>query len=455
MAVWGKETEAAPFRRYSSSSTQSYDELFEHEMYQSTGRMVHEICQVRALSLSDLQVPVRGNGKSIAFNCRRGAASKDKHAGEYVRSLTPSNTTDLSVSVDLELESFHQLRPFLKSVDNRPDVALLKNNLPLFIVEVQSSPYSRSLTKTIVSVIDHLRLLSNYNEEIHKCTGFTFPDFDSKVCVTKVEVEWKNFRFNVTLTPLISCREVEAEVSLTISNSLELCSSIDDLAGHAFFFIRLSSVDLCQVESAVVDSIQRQVPSRQSLVLEGEKYFWKYIPNARERMRLMLVQKKVILVDTCVCSVCHRSFFGVLKQIPPLAREDAKSCLYSLVVKVARVLLWLHEEHNVAHLDVRLENICFKLPDDIVMIDFDRSKDAEDCGDTSGYESEMYRRGDVESSWTWKRFDWKQLGMMTAWIIDGHNEYHEKVVDKNDEFLKDLLKGQFFPMYCSCTHLSQ
>ena len=134
--------------------------------------------------------------------------------------------------MDQELESFHQLRPFLKSINDRPDVALLRNNIICLclLLKYNPAPISRSLSKTIVGVIDHLRLLSNYNEEIHKCTGFTFPDFNSKVCVTKVEVEWKNFHLNVTLTPFISCREVEVEGSSAISKSLKLCSSIDNLA---------------------------------------------------------------------------------------------------------------------------------------------------------------------------------------------------------------------------------
>ena len=46
------------------------------------------------------------------------------------------------------------------SVENRPNVLVLRNKLPLIIiVEVQSSSYSKSLCKTVVGLIDRLRLL--------------------------------------------------------------------------------------------------------------------------------------------------------------------------------------------------------------------------------------------------------------------------------------------------------
>ena len=103
----------------------------------------------------------------------------------------------------------------------------------------------------------------------------------------------------------------------------------------------------------------------------------------------------------------------------------------------------------MAHLDVRLENICFKLPDNVVIVDYDRYMDADDCGDLSSYDSVMYRYRESGMSvmWTWDRFDWRQLGILIAWIIVGHNDYHHKevVVPNNDEFLQDLLcEGQFF-----------
>ena len=346
MVAWRKETEAAPLRRYSSSSTLCFDDLFRHELYKCVGMVMNDVCAVNMLSLSDL--PVSSSGGSSVMNVRNGAALKDKHAGEYVRSLIPSNATDdLSVSVDQELELFHELRPLLKSVENRPDVVVLTNKLPLLIVEVQSSSYSKSLCKTVVGLIDQLRLLRNYNTQIQECTGFTFPDFHQKVCVTKVEIEWKNFCFNATYTPLTSSSTVRREVSVAITNSLQFSNSIIHcLHHHALFFVPFSRADLLGVSDIVEDHIICQVHSRQSIVLEGEKYFWKYSPDIREREQLthLFSSKYKLFPDASIHSVRKLKFFGVPKLIPPLSRQDAKSCLYSLVEKVAGVLQNLHED---------------------------------------------------------------------------------------------------------------
>ena len=112
--------------------------------------------------------------------------------------------------------------------------------------------------------------------------------------------------------------------------------------------------------------------------------------------------------------------------------------------KVAGVLDDLHAKHNVAHLDVRLENTCFELPDHVVMIDFDRYMPANEVRDMSMlYDSVMY---EGQKEWMCKQFDWKQLGIMIAWVISGCEEYHNSVVlPGEDEFLQDLLyEGQFF-----------
>ena len=140
----------------------------------------------------------------------------------------------------------------------------------------------------------------------------------------------------------------------------------------------MSSVDLCQVESAVEDHKQCQVPSRQSLVLEGEQYFLEVSPKYKRKDGAYTCTKERYSGGYMCMFSMSLVILWCFQTDPPLAREDAKSCLYSVVVKVARVLHRLDEEYNVVHLDVRLD---LKLPDDVVMIDFDRSKDSEDCGE--------------------------------------------------------------------------
>ena len=124
-------------------------------------------------------------------------------------------------------------------------------------------------------------------------------------------------------------------------------------------------------------------------------------------------------------------FFGIESYERPLSKQDAKCCLYSLVTKVRAVLEYQHNVEKVSHLDVRLENICFKLPDTtVVMIDLVRHTKADlpaSLGLT--YNGVMYKGNE---GWLSENLDWKQLGLMINWLMsddclisDDHYDYHQ------------------------------
>ena len=470
MAAFVKETEAAPRRCYSSSATKSYDDILHHQLCSSNSWEMETVCTTKALPLDEIPLPEKKNEK-VTFKARVNADRKDKHVGEYVRGLVPSDLDGLSVSVDRELALFNKkLHPFMKSVRNRPDVALLKDGLPLVLVEVQSSPFRDSLCKTAVDLIDQLRLLRNYDRRINHCTGFTFPDFKSRVCVAKVLAKWKSFCFNISYTPLTSWGQVKTEVGQAIQESLEVCTGIDTAALCDTFFIPLSSEDLQAVGECVNrvytdERILHQVYSRQSIVLEGEQYFWKYNPNVDEERKLHDLRdyNSSHILPIYRIKVRKLGFFGIEKQSKPLSREEALSCLYSLVENVAAELEGLHRTDNVAHLDVRLENICFRRSTgSVIFIDFDRFEEADTLANFhTVYNSVMYDSG---RDWTCEQLDWKQLGLMIAWIICGYHDYHNIKLEKlhsellQDQFLHDLLyEGMYysealFQKHCLCIH---
>ena len=156
------------------------------------------------------------------------------------------------------------------------------------------------------------------------------------------------------------------------------------------------------------------------------------------------------ILPICCIKVCDLNFFGTEKQFNPLSREEALSCLYSLVENVAAELEGLHRTDNVAHLDVRLENICFRRSTGgVVFIDFDRFQKANALANFHTiYDSVMYDSG---RDWTCEQLDWKQLGLMIAWIICGYHDYHNIKLEKlrsellHDQFLHDLLyEGMYY-----------
>ena len=442
MDNWVKETEACPRRTYSSSSTKCFDHIFDHDLCKNG--YLKNVLQKKALNLLNLKIPSANRPNGYQLDLRSGAGRKDRHVGEYVECLIPLGLTDVIVSVDKDLDEFQHLSPFLHSVENRPDVVFLKGGLPLLIVEVQSSLFKQSVCKTVVDLIDQLRLLRNYSTDISQCTGFTFPEFKGMECVAKVHVEWKDFSFHVDYTPLTLADDVQSEVSQAITESLKNFDKITRRECHRFF-IALSDEELHLVGAHVGDEIQCQVCSRQSIVLQGTSHFWKYNPDPIEREKLLFYYMKTRRFFHAHEVKCLK-FFGIERYERPLSRQDAKRCLYSLVTKVMAVLRHFHDMEKIAHLDVRLENICFKLPDTVVMIDLDRYMSADDRASLDlTYASVMYSGND---GWLCENLDWKQLGLMINWLIsDDHAHYDYHAVDFSqveDPFLKALLfEGQF------------
>lgn len=105
----------------------------------------------------------------------------------------------------------------------------------------------------------------------------------------------------------------------------------------------------------------------------------------------------------------------------PLPPKMAKQHPKPFFCRVYEALKELHEVFHVAHLDVRLENICNNSGTGIRLIDLDRSEMSTrtvnmcQCmllADTSV----MYQ---VDSTWTLDRVDWKQMGIMVFAVMNG------------------------------------
>ena len=106
---------------------------------------------------------------------------------------------------------------------------------------------------------------------------------------------------------------------------------------------------------------------------------------------------------------------------------------------VSAELEGLHRTDNVAHLDVRLENICFKRSTrGVTLIDFNMFMRANRAANLyTTYDSVMYDSG---KDWTCEQLNWKQVGLMIASIICGYHDYHKI---KLEELPSDLLQDQF------------
>ena len=74
------------------------------------------------------------------------------------------------------------------------------------------------------------------------------------------------------------------------------------------------------------------------------------------------------------------------RYLSPLKKEQASKCLKQFLFRIATALNELHAKYEIAHLDVRIPNICFLEKNNtfqVVLIDLDRHQARELSIDTS------------------------------------------------------------------------
>ena len=100
-------------------------------------------------------------------------------------------------------------------------------------------------------------------------------------------------------------------------------------------------------------------------------------------------------------------------QHSPLTVEEAKCRLRDLIPKVYSALHQLHSALKIAHLDVRLENLCYDAEMNVVLIDLDRWEPLRLSGKSfcSTYHV-MYEKPEILNFdiWETKHSDFKQFG---------------------------------------------
>ena len=110
-----------------------------------------------------------------------------------------------------------------------------------------------------------------------------------------------------------------------------------------------------------------QVPSKSSLNFCGRDNYYKLLPNVRHKETYLDLKHNSTGLSCSQLSIHHEikyvgeiSFFCFCR-LPhqPLSRDQAKSCLYQFIIDFYEALDFLHRNLQFAHLDVKIENICF------------------------------------------------------------------------------------------------
>ena len=121
-------------------------------------------------------------------------------------------------------------------------------------------------------------------------------------------------------------------------------------------------------ESVVIINLQREKVYKQPLL---------HVARYRLLVCLSNLENPSLFTRSLLPTARHNKYFEFPLLKPPIKRETAKSDLISFVSSVVFALNELHEL-GLAHLDVRLENVCFDSDNRAILIDLDRCQDVND-----------------------------------------------------------------------------
>ena len=140
--------------------------------------------------------------------------NSDTFCSRYLETFKELDSGVVELKVDKNYSQFEFLPELHCTMVQHPDVAIVRkcDQLTLLPVEVHSSPFSYSINKCVLGVIDLLRLHRAHDRDVSRCCGFVFPKLPgvklkNKQCVVMVQVKWENLTF---LCSFISFRDISS-----------------------------------------------------------------------------------------------------------------------------------------------------------------------------------------------------------------------------------------------------
>lgn len=395
--------------------------------------LLHPESKVSKYNLTDL----RGTPRS---------QSQERDAEDYISSVIPGKYMAVC---DESVEEWPELPAFECSTLQRPDVSFMTtldggHKVTILLVEVHSGTgqnnYLKTATKLTIGLVTHLRYLRSLSN-INQVIGFTFPRNDEQTFVTKVVVSWKQLAFSYQYTWL-KMNEVSQELLLAIERNEENCKPILQSRFPDYFPIRLTEEELVELSEFSPGHFVQEEGSRHALIFSSEDRYYKYSHRPTQSFLAMgfaRSQAQLANFPLGCTAFFDKSFLMYDKLEKPLKPDQAKKCLTDLLRQTAKAIEGLHGI-RVAHMDIRLENICFKRFGGgyaAVLIDLDEcvqvvkaARHRHRCVDSC-----MYMALTPTADKTCKIFDWLQLGWLALWVLWGWEEqtvesYHKMQWEK-------------------------
>lgn len=314
----------------------------------------------------------------------------------------------------------------------------------VFQVEVDSGDYRWTCIKLVDGISQQLIWERNRDDSVTSWTGMYMPTFGRGNGCVLITVSWNDSLFEFRVKKMVpEYGDLVTEIQQAIATEIQKIKQIASLECQATQLI------LPMTRSFVTDTFGRgalQVGSGESVVIINRleacvfkrplhKDIIGNLLSFKQEASQSTVTQFLLPTGTTYKHEVQYLQYKLLK--PPLSDEKAESILPDLITSVVHALTELHD-YGRAHLDVRLENICFNSHNQAVLIDLDRSRPVNMRVRAVLQESVMYPFHD---EWVYKQWDFVQLAVLIGRVIDrpqSTEEYHSVKPPLNHAFLNKL-----------------
>ena len=351
------------------------------------------------------------------------------------KQLLSMDFTGMTVNSDKEIQKCKTLASYFVAKKKRPDSSVLIRDFPCAILEmVSDNNIEKTSGELLAHLLDQLRLFRSYDpDKDYKLKGWIVPPLTSAYPTVSITFWWdcEGYVFDTKLKYGIGRDELVTDIQ---SQLKEVCTYIrttfQEPMQHKFFLPLSRRTLLTFGDNAI------QLHSGKSIVVATKEKVHKLIVSPKvftqyTEFLAALTIKGLLSKHMCLLRKPENSLFLESPRLMyPFEPSEVVCCLADFA-EICTVALESIHAIGVAHLDVRLDNICFQYEKGnniiAVLIDFDNSrfvKAQKFQGSGRMFES-------IEE-WTNANLDWRQLGIILAWIVDSRSVTHEDCHDLNE-----------------------
>ena len=341
---------------------------------------------------------------------------------------------------------------FYKMMGGAHSIPVLSNEIFSKVTSTDSGSFRATLQKCALGCYETFRVARNFDRAVKEWSGFVFPSQTKSCPVTKVTVK-PDDDFGIAYKAdykIIELDDVGKEIQTTYESQKEIMNKAACFVSQNSSFnyvLRLSEEEVTECgKQFCMDLGQNQFICLQTasafayvflLYLTDSKkaLYLKHLISSDQRRALTNVEEDFrnkadrcsfalpVCLSENIVSLGKYSFHCYQALPDPLKASEARQCLQEFVKLVSESLMVLHNNYFMAHIDVRLENICFvnshteKQSTAIsIFIDLDRCCNADyivsDVWFNSKTPSALYKQGLKNA-----QIDWRQLGCTVYWIL--------------------------------------